>query len=293
MRFRGHETFAIRKGWLNKGIKNIKKDPGVFLGDAGNPMDVLGIGSNMVKSLRYWMLATNISKEPNYGHRTQSLTELGKIIDEHDPYLEEIGSLDLIHYELASNDDSATAWYIFFNEFNYTEFTEDDFHSSVKKYVRMNSDGELPSERSVSDDYKCIINTYYQRNNADKVNPEDNIGSPLTELGLIDYLYAKSGNRYYKKVMIKEALLPDLIALAIIIKNANGNKEIKISTLLNKSKSLGKVFNLDMVRIINILYRLEKKGYVKVIRTAGLDVVQIVTDKDYLDCIKEYYQTLE
>ena len=22
MRFRGHETFAIRKGWLNKGIKN-------------------------------------------------------------------------------------------------------------------------------------------------------------------------------------------------------------------------------------------------------------------------------
>ena len=24
MKFRGHETFAIRKGWLNKGIKNIK-----------------------------------------------------------------------------------------------------------------------------------------------------------------------------------------------------------------------------------------------------------------------------
>ena len=51
MKFRGHETFAIRKGWLNKGMKNIKLNPGVFLGDAGNPMDVLGIGSNMVKSL--------------------------------------------------------------------------------------------------------------------------------------------------------------------------------------------------------------------------------------------------
>ena len=100
MKFRGHETFSIRKGWLNKGINNIKKNPGVFLGDAGNPMDILGIGSNMVKALRYWMLATNISKEPNSGHRVQSLTELGKIIDENDPYFEEIGSLDLIHYEM-------------------------------------------------------------------------------------------------------------------------------------------------------------------------------------------------
>ena len=24
MKFRGHETFAIRKGWLNKGVKNIQ-----------------------------------------------------------------------------------------------------------------------------------------------------------------------------------------------------------------------------------------------------------------------------
>ena len=88
MKFRAHETFSIRKGWLNKGIKNIKMNPGVFLGDAGNPMDVLGIGSNMVKALRYWMQATSLSKEPNSGHRNQSLTELGRIIDEHDPYFE-------------------------------------------------------------------------------------------------------------------------------------------------------------------------------------------------------------
>ena len=157
----------------------------------------------------------------------------------------------------------------------------------------MNTDGDLPSERSVSDDYKCIISTYYQKHNSEKINPEDNIGSPLTELGLVDFLFTKSGNRYYKKVMIKEALLPDLIALAIILKCSDGNKEIKISNLLNKHKSLGKAFNLDMVRIINILYRLEKKNYVKVIRTAGLDVVKILTDMDYDECVKEYYKILD
>ena len=45
MKFRAHETFAIRKGWLAKGVKHVTKNPAVFLGrDGANPMDVLGIG---------------------------------------------------------------------------------------------------------------------------------------------------------------------------------------------------------------------------------------------------------
>jgi hypothetical protein len=290
MKFRGHETFAIRKGWLNKGVKNIQLNPGVFLGEAGNPMDVLGIGANMVKALRYWMTATQIAQEPNSGKRRQSLTDIGEVVYRNDPYFEEIGSLALVHYGLASNSAEVTAWYIFFNEFDYIEFSEDDFQSNVKKYVRMAGEN-LPSERSVSDDFKCIINTYYSKQNSND-NPEDNIESPLTELGLIEYLYNKNNVRVYKKVMIKENLLPDLIALAIILDNTNGEKELKISTLLKGENSIGKVFNLDMVRIINILYRLEKQGYVKVVRTAGLDIVELLTDMKYADCVQLYYDKL-
>ena len=66
----------------------------------------------------------------------------------------------------------------------------------------------------------------------------------------------------------------------------NGKKELKISSLLRGKKSIGRIFNLDMVRIINILYRLEKLGYVKVVRTAGLDIVEILTDMKYIDCIQ-------
>jgi hypothetical protein len=47
-----------------------------------------------------------------------------------------------------------------------------------------------------------------------------------------------------------------------------------------------------MIRVINILYRLEKLGYVRVIRTAGLDVVELLTEMSYIDCIREYYNTL-
>lgn len=55
MKFRAHETFFIRKGWLYKGIRGVDANAGVFIDKKENPMDILGMGSNMVKSLRYWM----------------------------------------------------------------------------------------------------------------------------------------------------------------------------------------------------------------------------------------------
>ena len=60
MKFRGHETFSIRKGWLNKGMREVAADPTVFSAKQHNPMDVFGIGSNMVKSLRFWLSAVGL-----------------------------------------------------------------------------------------------------------------------------------------------------------------------------------------------------------------------------------------
>ena len=127
MRFRAHETFFIRKGWLSKGIKNVVADPAVFMGNSGNPMDVLGIGSNMVKSLRYWLQTVGLTTEPAYGKKEQSLTDFGKLVKKYDPYIEELGTLWLLHYHLAKNLNDATSWYFFFNEFKLMEFDKDDF----------------------------------------------------------------------------------------------------------------------------------------------------------------------
>ena len=64
MKFRAHETFFIRKGWLSKGMKYVRQTEGnVFIDKENNPMDTLGIGSNMVKSLRYWLLAVGLTEE--------------------------------------------------------------------------------------------------------------------------------------------------------------------------------------------------------------------------------------
>lgn len=63
MKFRAHESFFIRKGWLYKGLRNIKELPELFSSKNINPSDVLGIGTNMVRSLRYWLRVTGLTKE--------------------------------------------------------------------------------------------------------------------------------------------------------------------------------------------------------------------------------------
>lgn len=292
MKFRGHETFFIRKGWLYKGMSNIVKEPGVFQGVAGNPMDVLGIGANMVKALRYWLITTQLTSEPKTGKKNQNLTELGEIIFKNDAYMEEIGSIWLVHYMMAINLNDATSWYIFFNEFNKSEFTVEDFHSAVVKYVRMQEDAALPSERAIEDDFTCLMNTYVPRSklNPAKVHPESNIDCPLGELGLVDVIDKRKG--IYKKSVPKLEMIPQLILLSAIINSANGENEIRISSLQNDEFQIGKIFNLDSITLINALYRLETTGLIKVIRTAGLDIIRIETDMSFLDCVKAYYDEL-
>lgn len=289
-KFRAHDTFFIRKGWLYKGMKNILIQSDVFISKTENPMDVLGIGANMVKALRYWLQAVGLTTEPPSGRRTQSLTALGRIIYDNDKYIEEMGTLWLLHYKLATTIKEATAWYFFFNEFNLSEFNRDDFILAINNYIRLN--GEEVSERSLEDDFNCIINTYVPRikSSPEKVQPESNIDCPLGELGLIDIVNKKE--KLYKKSYPKKETIHPLILLAVIIDNAEGKKEIKIASLQNDVMNVGKVFNLDIIMLTNLLYKIELLGYIKVIRTAGLDIIRIDTDMDFLCCVAEYYKQI-
>ena len=290
MKFRAHDTFFIRKGWLNKGLRNVNADAGVFMGTKGNPMDVLGIGANMVKALRYWLQAVKLTSEPASGKKEQSFTEFGQVVFENDPYIEEMGTLWLLHYRLASNKDDATAWYYFFNEFKATEFTKEDFVKQLSNYIRMN--GEEVSERSLEDDYTCIINTYVSRmkSNPEKVQPESNIDCPFGELGLIDI--ANKKDKLYRKATPKKDMIHPLVVLAVIVDQANGKDEIKISAIQNDPCNAGKVFNLDIITLTALLYKIELMGYIKVIRTAGLDVIRITKDLSFIECVKLYYNAI-
>lgn len=292
MKFRGHETFYIRKGWLTKGMKNVIQNPDVFVSKEQNPMDVLGIGSNMVKALRYWLPVVGLTEEVfKERKRIQKLTEFGQVVYDNDRYMEEIGTLYLLHYKLASNLDEATAWYYFFNVFNLSEFTKEDFVAALQSYSVIEGDG-AGSIRTLGDDCNCILSTYMPRykTNPGKISPEDNTDCPLGELGLIDF--ANKAKKTYKKAIPSPSSVNPWVALAIIVDQARGRKEIGLNELLNTECNIGKVLNLDAISMLDVLHNIEKIGQIKIIRTAGLDVVQVFNEHSFIDCVRAYYENI-
>ena len=199
MKFRAHDTFFIRKGWLSKGMERVVAKNDLFVDKNENPMDILGIGSNMVKALRYWLQVVGLTFEATRGRRVQNLTAMGAEIYNNDRFIEELGTLHLLHYQLAKQKREATAWYYFFNEFSMSEFTKEEFVQALQNYIMMAEDESIVAIRSLNDDFACIVNTYLPRykSNPGKVSPENNIDCPFGELGLIDI--ANKKKKTYKK----------------------------------------------------------------------------------------------
>lgn len=294
MKFRAHDTFFIRKGWLSKGLSQVKRDSSVFISKTQNPMDVFGIGNNMVKALRYWMQVTGLTEEPEKGKRVQEITDFGKLVFENDRYIDETGTLLLLHYKLATNEKDATAWYYFFNKFTFNEFTKEDFVREIQNYIQMSNEDEV-AIRSLEDDFACILSTYQSRSKSGApVSPENNIDCPLGELGLIDVLDKKE--KKYRKATPSKELFDPWIIMAVISKwsKDNGNvKEVTLNDLLMSPCNIGRVFNLDTITMLDILYKTEKLGRIKINRTAGLDVVVLNDVPSFEDCIAEYYKGIK
>ena len=300
MRFRAHETFAIRKGWLHKGMKNIVNSPNVFIDKDVNPMEKLGLGTNMVKALRYWLQVAGLTYE-NQKTRMQFLTRFGKLVWENDKYIEEDGTLYLIHYFLSSNKEMGTSWYYFFNHYNATEFTKEAYLESMKLFLydqeKENYGKEIKfSERALLEDLDCILRTYLPSQT--KYSPESNMDSPFLDLQLLKVIDAKE--KVYSKNSPLSLVINPLIILAIIVnekeklEEKEGTKvpDIKISTLESAPNNIGRIFNLNNLTVAMYLDRLQNMGYVKVVRTAGLDIVKINEELTFIDVVEKYYKSI-
>ena len=74
---------------------------------------------------------------------------------------------------------------------------------------------------------------------------------------------------------------------------ANNRKEIGLNELLTAPCNIGKVFNLDAISMLDLLRRIEKLGEIKIIRTAGLDIIRILSDSTFQECVDLYYANLD
>ena len=289
VKLKGNESFNIREGWLRKGMRSINDYPDLF--SRPDVMEVLGVGSQMVKSIRYWLQATNLCEEQNQGGnraRQQFITEdFGRIIEQYDPYFDDSFTLSLIHYHIVSTKhELCTMWNIFFNEYEGENFTRDNMYESCEEYLKKRLEqGVAYSTNSLRDDCASIIRMYQETDHDG--DPEDNLGSPLSELGLIK----KNRRCNYDKCIPSKEVLNKYAILYVIKQNLSADKNsVSIDELWKAPNNIGRVFNLNRSMINEYLDQLRAIDLITINRTAGLDMVYVSTEKSVVDIMREYYE---
>ena len=277
LRLKRHESFSIREGWLAKGIKNVKENGNVF--SSSEATDLLGIGTNMVKSLKYWMTATTLI---NDNYKNIELTNFGKLLYDYDPYLEDIFSWWLIHVNLITNLNDSYVYNIFFNKCAGKSFSKREIFDQlnanlVKEKIEFN-------ENILQDEVNMIIKTYTIDEKID--NPENNFICPLSELNLIK----KIDRDTYERNKPEYRNLNYLVVYYLVLKNTNDRENISIDELIKGDNSPAKLLNLDKNLINEYLDEMKRNDLIIINRTSGLNMIYFKKKMSLEEIIIKYFK---
>jgi hypothetical protein len=294
--FSGHETFPFRTAWLKKAVDAVTVDPRVFTRD--DAFVVLGVGKNMVRSIRHWALVTGVvAEDPAAADRGRTLrvSDLGRALfadDGWDPYLEDPASIWLIHAQLAHPASGATTWYYAFNEYVGLEFTRERLRDGIIRRFQPEAGRIHPP--TVERDIDVFVRCYVPRR-LDKVPVEDSFDCPLTELGLVRML--DDGRTFQFSVGPKPTLPVEVIGYALVRlmqRRAGRQGAIALDECLYEPLSPGQIFKLDENSLMMAIEALESLtgGAFVVDETAGLRQVYVRGDRDVLRAgalLEHYY----
>jgi len=284
--FSGHETFPLRYGWLKKvfdevylleikGKSNEAKE--IFLSD--NAIARFGVGKNMVASMRHWADCCNII-EFNDDKEIIS-TKFAKFLladDGLDPWMENSSSIWALHWFLCSSSSKASYNWLF-NYFNGNQFDR----PSMVKYISAlceELEWKNASEATLKRDVECLVRTYVNKPTKKDIFTEDQIESPLAELGLIQQI---NNNGLYQVKRGAQPSLGDGIFLFALIDFWNSftanSRSLTLETIVYEPNSPGRVFCLDEDEVAGRLYNIEKysNGIISWSETAGFR--QVIANK--------------
>ena len=250
--FAGHQTFHPRFGWLKKGIDAVSSDSEIF--SRPDAPVVLGVGKNMVESIRFWGQAFKVivpeGKSPSTRAIRYAPTKFGTALlgkNGFDQYLEDSTSLWMLHWMLCSPVSSAPAWWLFSNEFNPVEFSDEMLFDFLKEKIDT-SMWKSPSSSSLMKDVDALLRMYTRRNARGRQTIDDLLDSPFRDLGLILESATRPG--HYR---VNGNAKPTLTGTAVILASLDymamfdpDAKTISFTRLAYEINSPGKVFKIPL-----------------------------------------------
>lgn len=250
--FSGHETFVFRYGWLKKGLDGWAQRPDIF--STEEAMATLGVGKNMVRSIRHWCLAAGLLGEDEGRRGAVSPTAFGRyLLTEADPYLERDGTLWLLHWKIATNSARATTWFWAFNVNREAEWTRETLQENMTQWAQGQGWTRL-APSSLKADVSCFVRTYVPGRRGPASTPEETLDCPLATLGLIAEV--DGGRRYRFNGRPKPSLPAPVFAYALLdfwASKDSGGDTLSLREITHGVGSPGRVFRLDEDAVLHYL----------------------------------------
>ena len=276
--FSGHESFACKSHWLKRGYDFVRGENNFNDDDA---VVRLGVGKNMVASIKFWLKAIGLLKDAGLVALANHLfdDDKGK-----DPYLEDIGTLWLLHFLLIQTDYATIYKTTFVDYHRQRNIIEKSKLQNYIKHICFDETGykNLYNDNTVKRDIGVMLNNYCAKNGGN-VNIEDS-NSLFAPLNLI----CETEKNTYRFNYDTRSDVPSLIFLYALLIKFEGRNSISFEDITE----LALIFcltNNDLLDIINYLCDLYPSEIV-FSDVAGIKELQFRATLNSIDALDRYYE---
>ncbi len=276
--FSGHETFRCKTHWLKRGYDFVCEGSNFNDEDA---VVKLGVGKNMVASIKFWMKAFGLIDIDN------RLSELSHHLlndsDGKDPFFENMGTLWLLHFELIKTN-YATIYKETFVGFHrqYNEINKSTLH----KYLQITCFGDiyakLYNEGSLKKDIDVFLHNYCGASN-------QNIEERNTLLLPLNLIRTGSEKDSWIFNYINQNLVPAEIFLYTIISSKDTDAVSVPFELLYELALIFCIDNNELIAILNRVCALYPNDII-FSDNAGIKELQFRREFDKVEILKSYYK---
>ena len=274
--FSGHESFYCKSLWLKKGYDFVSDNKDFNSSDA---VVDLGVGKNMVASIRYWLRAFGLLEE---GNPTEIAGYLFNNENGKDLYIEDLGTLWLLHYLLIKTE-FASVYKLFFVDFQKeknNEFTKDQLQLFLKRKNAETRYVHLYNENTVKRDIGVLTQNYVMPQSG---KSNEDFSALLINLNLIKQAEDKL---LYFNTKGKTELIPEIFLYAII--DEKKNEDI---VSFDKLMDLALIFCLSKTEMIDTISLLVKR-YPNLLRytdDSGIRQLFFLQAIDKNEVLEKYY----
>ena len=276
--FSGHESFLCKSLWLKKGYDFINANHNFSDPDS---VVCLGVGKNMVSSIKYWMRAFHLIEDDH-------LTDLAQyIFDENvgkDPFAEDINTLWILHFLLVTTNVASLYNLIFLDlQREKRDFKKEQALLFIKRKCNVPEQKNVFNENTVKKDIRVFLQNYLS-----PVNPKslEEYTGLLISLGLI----RENDDTYSFSETSLESINPLIIYFALVVSSKDD-----LTLSFDKLQELSLLFCIPVTSFLQSVRDLSNAYPKEIVYTdnSGIRNVQFLKKMNAFDILNRYYDNHE